>query len=161
MVVRDLLRDNRFWLVTLLSLGLLVTLERVQVYANGSWPQMRRDRQRRPLAMGNRAAWNTVMFFLLPGVVLLLADVAILLWAHYPQRSTLVLAAFLLILPWLIFIAGSLESLGVTAYVRRVGIALPLALCASLLLADLLLLVTLIDLVQGTDLVHAVRNVRG
>jgi len=160
MVIRDLLRDNRFWLVALLSIALLVTLERVQVYANGAWPQMRRDAQRRPLAMGNRLVWNTVMFLLLPGVVMLLAGVTILVWTHYPQRGSIVLATFLLVLPWATFIIGSIERLGVNAYVRRVGVALPLALCASLILADLLLFTTLLDLVQGTDLIHTIRNVR-
>jgi len=160
MVIRDLLRDNRFWLVALLSIALFVTLERVQVYANGAWPQMRRDTQRRPPAMGNRLVWNTVMFLLLPGMVMLLAGVTILVWTHYPQRGSIVLATFLLALPWAIFIIGSIERLGVSAYVQRVGIALPLALCASLILADLLLFTTLLDLAQGTDLIHTIRNVR-
>lgn len=160
MFVRDLLGDTRFWLVALLCVGLLVTLERVQAYAYGAWPQVRRDRERRPLAMGNAPAWYWVMFLLLPGVVMLLANVAILIWANFPQRSVLVLAAVLLTLPWLVFVLGSTEGFGVARYLRRVGIALPLALCASLLLADFLLLSTFVDLAQTTDLGRVIREAR-
>lgn len=160
MFLRNLLQDRGFWVVVILSLGLILTIERVQAYAHGPWPQLRRDNERRPIAMGNPIAWYLVMFLLLPGLVLLLANVAILLWAKYPQRSVQVLASFLLILPWLVFIAGSIDGLGVGPYLRRVGIALPLALCVSLLLADLLLFFTFLDLVESTNLVESLRSIR-
>lgn len=158
---RDLTHDSRFWIVIFTSFGLLLTIERVQAYANGPWPQMQRDRERRPIAMGNPTAWFAVMILLLPGLVLLLANVAILLWAKYPRRSVQVLAAFLLLLPWIIFTVGSIEGLGLAAYMRRVGIALPIALCVSLALADLLLFFTFLDLVESTNLRGSLRHIRG
>ncbi len=160
MFLRNLLHDSRFWLVVLTSLGLILTIERVQAYANGPWPQMHRDSARRPVAMGNPAAWFAVMILLLPGLVLLLANVAILLWAKYPRRSVQVLAAFLLILPWAVFTVGSFNGLGIGPYMRRVGIALPIALCVSLLLADLLLFFTFLDLVQSTNLIDSLKHLR-
>ena len=160
-LIRNILHDRGFWVVVFASLGLLLTIERVQAYANGPWPQLRRDTERRPIAMGNPLAWYAVMILLLPGLVLLLANVAILLWAKYPRRSVQVLASFLLILPWVVFVAGSIDGLGLGPYLRRVGIALPLALCVSLLLADLLLFFTFLDLVQSTNLFHSLRHIRG
>lgn len=159
--LRDLFHDSRFWIVLLLTIGLFVTIERVQAYAHGPWPQLQRDSERRPVAMGNPAAWFAVMILLLPGLVLLLANVAILLWARYPRRSVQVLAAFLLILPWAVFTVGSFDRLGIGPYMRRVGIALPIALCVSLALADLLLFFTFLDLVESTSLVNALRHIRG
>lgn len=159
--ISNLLHDRGFWVVVLASLGLLLTIERVQAYAHGPWPQLRRDSERRPVAMGNPHAWFAVMFLLLPGLVLLLANVAILLWAKYPRRSVQVLAAFLLILPWAVFFTGSIDALGVGPYLRRVGIALPLALCVSLVLADLLLFFTFLDLVESTNLLDSLRHIRG
>jgi hypothetical protein len=159
--IRNLLHDRSFWVVVLASLGLLLTIERVQAYASGPWPQLRRDTERRPVAMGNPLAWYAVMVLLLPGLVLLLANVAILFWAKYPRRSVQVLASFLLILPWVVFVAGSIDGLGLGPYLRRVGIALPLALCVSLGLADLLLFFTFLDLIQSTNLLHSLRHIRG
>ena len=159
-LLRDLLHDSRFWVVILMSLGLCLTIERVQAYANGPWPQLRRDNERRPMAMGNPAAWFAVMILLLPGLVLLLANVAILLWAKYPRRSVQVLAAFLLFLPWAVFTLGSFDQLGVGPYMRRVGIALPIALCVSLALADLLLFFTFLDLVESTNLLNSIKHLR-
>lgn len=160
MFLRDLLHDSRFWVVGLTSLCLILTIERVQAYANGPWPQLQRDGERRPVAMGNPTAWFGVMILLLPGLVLLLANVAILLWAKYPRRSVQVLAGFLIMLPWLVFTIGSLDQLGVGAYMRRVGIALPIALCVSLALADLLLFFTFLDLVESTNLVQSLKHFR-
>ena len=160
MLLRELVHDARFWVVAITSVCLILTIERVQAYANGPWPQLRRDSERRPVAMGNPAAWFGVMILLLPGLVLLLANVAILLWAKYPRRSVQVLAAFLLILPWLVFTVGSFDELGVGPYMRRVGIALPIALCVSLALADLLLLFTFLDLVESTNLIESLKHVR-
>ena len=48
---RDLIHDARFWVVALTSLCLILTIERVQAYANGPWPQLRRDRS------GDRSRW--------------------------------------------------------------------------------------------------------
>ena len=160
MFLRNLSHDSRFWIVIVTSLCLFLTIERVQAYANGPWPQLQRDRERRPVAMGNPMIWFAVMVLLLPGLVLLLANVAILLWAKYPRRSVQVLAAFLLMLPWLIFTIGSFDGLGIGPYMRRVGIALPIALCVSLALADLLLFTTLLDLVESTNLIDSVKHLR-
>jgi len=158
--LRNLSHDSRFWIVVVTSLCLFLTIERVQAYANGPWPQLHRDRERRPVAMGNPLVWFAVMVLLLPGLVLLLANVAILLWAKYPRRSVQVLATFLLMLPWLIFTIGSFDGLGVGPYMRRVGIALPIALCVSLALADLLLLSTFLDLVESTNLIDSIKHLR-
>jgi hypothetical protein len=158
--VRNLAHDARFWLVIVTSLGLILTIERVQAYAHGPWPQLRRDGERRPVAMGNPAAWFAVMILLLPGLVLLLANVAVLLWAKYPRRSVQVLAAFLLILPWVVFTIGSFDRLGIGPYMRRVGVALPIALCVSLLLADLLLFFTFLDLVESTNMLTSLKHLR-
>jgi hypothetical protein len=157
---RNLTHDSRFWIVVLTSLCLFLTIERVQAYANGPWPQLQRDRERRPVAMGNPMVWFAVMALLLPGLVLLLANVAILLWAKYPRRSVQVLAAFLLMLPWVVFTIGSFDSLGLGPYMRRVGIALPIALCVSLCLADLLLFFTFLDLVESTNLLDSLKHLR-
>lgn len=160
MFLRNLTHDSRFWIVVFTSLCLFLTIERVQAYANGPWPQLQRDRERRPVAMGNPMIWFAVMVLLLPGLVLLLANVAILLWAKYPRRSVQVLAAFLLMLPWAVFTIGSFEWLGLGPYMRRVGIALPIALCVSLCLADLLLFFTLLDLVESTRIIDSVKHLR-
>ncbi|MCA1669474.1 MAG: hypothetical protein LC793_19200 [Thermomicrobia bacterium] len=55
---------------------------------------------------------------------------------------------------------GSFEWLGLGPYMRRVGIALPIALCVSLALADLLLFFTFLDLVQSTSLIDSVKHFR-
>ena len=111
--------------------------------------------------MGNPPVWFAVMFLLLPGLVLLLANVAILLWAKYPRRSVQVLAAFLLHSSLAGLHIGSFDGLGIGAiYAASRYRPADRALRQPRASPILLLFFTFLDLVESTNLVQSLNHLR-
>lgn len=138
--------DPRLWLLIGVAILLIFTIEAVESYVEGPWPQLRHAAPAfRSQAIG-RSLWSSVAFLLLPGIVLALLNLGILVWKGLPQNSTQIFGAFFLSLGWLIFALTSIDLLGFGRYMRKVGIAAPLALSVCLLVGDLLLLAALLDL---------------
>lgn len=141
--------DPRLWLLIGVAVLLIFTVEAVEQYVDGSWPQLRHATPAfRSQAIG-RSLWSAVAFLLLPGIVLALANLGLLVWRGLPQSNTQILGAFFLGLGWLIFALTSIDLGGLGAYMRKVGVAAPLALIVCLLVGDLLLLAALLDLLPA------------
>jgi hypothetical protein len=141
--------DPRLWLLVGLAVLLIFTVEAVEQYVDGSWPQLRHAAPAfRSQAIG-RSLWSAVAFLLLPGIVLALINLGLLVWRGLPQNNTQILGAFFLGLGWIIFALTSVNLAGLGGYMRKVGVAAPLALIVCLLVGDLLLLAALLDLLPA------------
>lgn len=141
-----MLHDPRFWLLVLVAVLLLFTIEAVEHYVDGAWPQLRHAAPAFPSEALGRSLWNSVAFLLLPGIVLALLNLGLLVWKNLPQNNTQILGAFFLGLGWVLFALTSINLVGLGRYMRQVGVAAPLALIVCLLVGDLLLLAALLDL---------------
>jgi len=138
--------DPRLYLLIGVAVLLIFTIESIESYVEGAWPQLRRDAPAfRAQAIG-RSLWVTVAFLLLPGIVLALGNLGLLVWKGLPQNSTQIFGAFFLGIGWLVFTLTSINLAGLGRYMRKVGPAAPLALLVCLLVGDLLLLASLLDL---------------
>ena len=141
-----MLEDIRFWLLIGVAVLLIFTIEAVEQYVDGAWPQLRHAAPAfRSQAIG-RSLWATVALLLLPGIVLALINLGLLVWKGLPQNNTQILGGFFLGIGWLIFALTSINLAGMGRYMRQVGVAAPLALLVCLLVGDLLLLAALLDL---------------
>ena len=141
--------DPRLWLLVGLAVLLIFTVEAVEQYVDGSWPQLRHAAPAfRSQAIG-RSLWSAVAFLLLPGIVLALINLGLLVWRGLPQNNQQILGAFFLSVGWLIFALTSIDLAGLGRYMRKVGVAAPLALIVCLLVGDLLLLAALLDLLPA------------
>ena len=139
--------DPRLWLLIGVAILLIFTIEAVEGYVDGAWPQLRHDAPAfRSQAIG-RSLWVSVAFLLLPGIVLALVNLGLLVWKGLPQNSTQIFGAFFLGIGWLIFTLTSIDLIGLGRYMRKVGPAAPLALIVCLLVGDLLLLAAVLDLI--------------
>lgn len=141
--------DPRLWLLIGVAILLIFTVEAVEGYVEGVWPQLRHDAPAfRSQAIG-RSLWVSVAFLLLPGIVLALLNLGLLVWKGLPQNSTQIFGAFFLGIGWLLFALTSIDLIGLGRYMRRVGPAAPLALIVCLLVGDLLLLAAILDLLPA------------
>ena len=141
-----IIADPRLYLLIGVAILLIFTIESIESYVEGAWPQLRHDAPAfRAQAIG-RSLWVTVAFLLLPGIVLALGNLGLLVWKGLPQNSTQIFGAFFLGVGWLVFTLTSINLVGLGRYMRKVGPAAPLALLVCLLVGDLLLLAALLDL---------------
>ncbi len=142
-----IIADPRLYLLIGVAILLIFTIESIESYVDGAWPQLRHDAPAfRAQAIG-RSLWVTVAFLLLPGIVLALGNLGLLVWKGLPQNSTQIFGAFFLGIGWLVFTITSINLVGLGRYMRKVGPAAPLALLVCLLVGDLLLLASLLDLI--------------
>ena len=144
--MRGLAGDLRFWLLIGVAILLIFTIEAIESYIDGAWPQLRQAAPAFRSQAIARSLWTSVAFLLLPGIVLALINLGLLVWKGLPQNNTQTLGAFFLGLGWLVFALTSSDLVGLGRYMRKVGVAAPLALIACLLVGDLLLLAALLDL---------------
>ncbi len=145
----NLVSDPRLWLLIGVAILLIFTVEAVESYVEGVWPQLRHDAPSfRTQAIG-RSLWVAVAFLLLPGIVLALCNLGLLVWQGLPQNNTQIFGAFFLGIGWLIFTLTSIDLAGWGQYMRRVGPAAPLGLIVCLLVGDLLLLAAILDLLPA------------
>lgn len=141
-----IITDPRLYLLIGVAILLIFTIESIEGYVDGAWPQLRHDAPAfRAQAIG-RSLWVTVAFLLLPGIILALGNLGLLVWKGLPQNSTQIFGAFFLGIGWLVFTLTSINLAGLGRYMRKVGPAAPLALLVCLLVGDLLLLAALLDL---------------
>lgn len=145
-VEATVLNDPRFWLLVFVAILLIFTVEAVEHYVDGAWPQLRHAAPAFRSEALERSLWGVVALLLLPGILLVLANLGLLLWRNLPQTSTQILGAFFLGTGWLLFALTSIDLGGFGRYMRQVGVAGPLALLVLLVVGDLLLLAAILDL---------------
>jgi hypothetical protein len=139
------LTDVRLWLLIALSVAVLFTIEAIEEFIEGSWPQLRRQRDFWALFGDLRHLWAAVAMFVLPGLVLTILNLALLLIQDLPHSSVQVLGTIFVVVGWLVFLLTAIDIAGVGTYLRTVGMVVPVALILMLGMGDLLLFISLID----------------
>jgi hypothetical protein len=143
---RSLLTDFRLWLLIILSIAMLFTIEAIEEFVEGSWPQLKRPYDFWGTFGELRNLWIAVAMFVLPGLVLTILNLAILLIRDLPHSSVLVLGTIFVVVGWLVFLMTAINFAGIGTYLRTVGFVVPLALLLVLSVGDLLLLISLFDI---------------
>jgi hypothetical protein len=86
-------------------------------------------------------------------------SLGVILWRDVDSTSSQRLGGILLAAAWVVFLLASLNWLGMGRVIRETGMIGPLALCALLLAADLLLLIAFIDIVpEFNDIWDAIKD---
>jgi hypothetical protein len=146
--VRDVLRldDRRLWLLVLVCVALVFTIQAVEASVDGVWPHQRRSARLGPGARAVQGVWSYVALLLLPGMLLAVLNLVVLLWRGLPQSETQVLGGFFVGVAWLIFVGVSADVFRLGRYMGEVGPVGPAAMLAVLLVGDLLLLIALLEI---------------
>lgn len=154
--VRDGLRldDGRLWLLILVCVALVFTIQAVESSVEGVWPHQRRAARLGPGARAVHGLWSYVALLLLPGMLLGVLNLAILLWRDLPRSEAQMLGGFFVGLAWLIFVAVTVNAFGLGRFMGQVGPVGPIALMAVLVAGDLLLLIALLDILPSMQMVR-------
>jgi hypothetical protein len=139
------LTDVRLWLLIALSVAMLYTIEAIENFVEGSWPQLKRPFDFWDHFGEVRHLWAAVAMLVLPGLVLTILNIAMLLLQDLPHSNIQVLGTIFVIIGWLIFLLTAIDFLGIGTYLRMVGFIVPVALLLVLFIGDLLLVIALID----------------
>ena len=142
-----MLLDTRLWLLIGLSIAMLFTIEAIEDYVEGTWPQMRRPGSGAGAIGNSRSLWVGVAMLVLPGLVLTILNLAILLWQNLTFSNMELLGTIFVVVGWLLFLATTINLGGIGTYFEDVGFVAPLSLVLILLIGDLLLFLSLIDIV--------------
>jgi hypothetical protein len=140
------LLDVRLWLLIALSVAMLFTIEAIEDFVEGSWPQLRRPMDVWGAFGELRNLWITVAMFVLPGLVLTILNLALLLVRDLPHSNVQVLGTIFIIVGWLVFLLCAINLAGMGSYFLSAGSVIPLSLMLILGIGNLLLVITLIDI---------------
>ncbi len=141
-----MLIDGRLWLLIGLSVAMLFTIEAIEDFTDGAWPQMRRSSGYFDVLGSARTLWITVAMLVLPGLVLTILNLAVLVWQDLPYDNTLLLGTIFIIVGWLLFLATTIDLAGIGEFLERSGVVAPLSLVVVLIVGDMLLLIALIQI---------------
>lgn len=141
-----MLIDGRLWLLIGLSIAMLFTIEAIEDFTDGAWPQMRRPSGYFEAVGSSRVLWMAVAMLVLPGLVLTILNLAVLVWKDLPYGNTLVIGTIFIIVGWLLFLATTIDLGGIGLFLERSGAVAPLALLVVLIAGDLLLLIAFIQI---------------
>ena len=144
--------DNHLlWILIGVSIAMVFTLQAVQTAVEGAWPHQRHPTSMLPHERSAQAGWGIVALALIVGGLLLLSNLAILVWQELDYSDSQVVASILLAISWVLFLLISIDRFGIRAYLTSIGIVLPIVVVAMLLIADTLLVLSLIDIWPGMD----------
>jgi hypothetical protein len=151
--VFDLLRNPQLWGIIILFAIFVFSIEMVEGYMDGPWPHQRRGLDRlNALALGSRSAWLAVAILIMPGLLLAVVNAVVRFYRNVPAEglgwSLQWVGWGLVMLAWLIFVAGSANVLHFGTYLRRLGLVTPAALLVCLLLGNLMLLLSLLEVTR-------------
>ena len=144
--------DLWLWLLVLVSALLLVTIELTEDYLEQGWPRVRRPADGWVSSDSVRLLWTAVGILVFPGIVLLLVNLAVIVWRELGMTPVLLLGSILLAFGWAAYLLLVSQIAGVDQYLESIGITLPLAIVAVLFVSDLLLLVSLISVLPDVSL---------
>jgi magnesium-transporting ATPase (P-type) len=144
--------DNHvLWALIAVSVGMILTLEAVQTAVEGAWPHQRRPSTMLPAERNAQSMWGLVAIALIAGGLLLIANLAILLWKELDTLDLQVTGAVLLGVSWVFFLLVSIDRFGIRRYITSIGLAAPIAVLALLAMAIILLTLALIDIWPPAD----------
>jgi len=152
--------DTRlWWLLIAIAVALLLTLQAIETAVEGAWPHQRRPNAYLPGARGVRTTWAMVAILVIPGALAAIGSVAALIWLDIEAPNGLELGGTLLAIGWVLFLLFGLNVFGLGGLIRNLGVIGPLALLALLLASDILLIVTLLDILPEWSVVwSAIEN---
>lgn len=143
--------NHQLWLLIGVCLLMVFTIEAVEEAVEGAWPHQRRATR---MAMSERRAhpiWGVVALLILPGAVLAVLNLAVIAWKELPRTDGLVLGGIMLGAGWVIFLLNSIDRLRFRRLFAAAGPAAPFALALILIVADLLLLTSFLDIRPSVD----------
>ncbi|HYH11686.1 MAG TPA: hypothetical protein VD789_04950 [Thermomicrobiales bacterium] len=147
--------DTRlWWLLIGLFVALLFTIQSVETAVEGAWPHQRRPSNFLPRARAVQTGWAVVALLIIPGGLLAIGNVAVAMWQGAGRTDAQVLGGWLLGLSWVVFLLGSLNLFGFTRLLNVIGIAGTIVLVLVLLVADILLLSSFMDILPEWDVVE-------
>ena len=152
--------DSRlWWLLIGLSLALVFTVQAVETVIEGAWPHQRRSSQYAPRARTVQRSWALVALFVIPGALLAIGIVAVHLWQAPVSPDQQALGGVLVAVGWVLFLLFSLNILRLGTLMGNLGIIGPIAIMILLIVGDLLLLTSFLDILPALDVVRdAVEN---
>ena len=152
--------DTRlWWLLIAISVALLLTLQAIETAVEGAWPHQRRSNAYLPGARGVHVTWAATAVMVIPGALAAIGSVAALIWLNIEAPGRLELGGTLLAIGWLLFLVFGLNVFGLGGLIRNLGVIGPLAILAVLLVSDILLIVTLLDILPAWSVVRdAIEN---
>jgi hypothetical protein len=143
-----------WWVLIGVIIALLFTLQALETAVEGAWPHQRRDIEYVPGARGVRPAWAFAATLLVPGAVALIGILVILIWQDVVAPDGASLGGWLLGLGWVLFLVFGLNLFGLGRLLGTLGMLGPLAIGFVLLVADSLLIVTLLDVLPEWDVIR-------
>lgn len=147
--------DSRlWWLLTGLCLALLFTLQAIETAVEGAWPHQRRPSRFIPKARWVQRSWGLIALFVVAGALLAIGIVALHLWLEPRSPDQQVLGGILVGVGWALFLLFSLNAVGLGTLMDNLGIIGPIAILVILVVGDILLLTTFMDLVPEWPVVR-------
>lgn len=142
-----------WWLLIGLIIGLLFTLQGLETAVEGAWPHQRRDNEYVPGARGVKPAWAFAAILIIPGALALIGTVIVMIWQDIAAPDGVTLGGWLLAFGWALFLIFGLNLFGLGRLLGTLGMIGPLAIGFVLLIADALLIVTLLDIMPEWDVI--------
>jgi hypothetical protein len=153
------LGNTTLWLFIATAVATLLTIQTVESAIEVAWPHQRRTARLLPGQRRAMPVWGIAGLLVLAGGLLALMSLGVILWRDVDSTSSQRLGGILLAAAWVVFLLASLNWLGMGRVIRETGMIGPLALCALLLAADLLLLIAFIDIVpEFNDIWDAIKD---
>lgn len=143
--------DGTVWALLGLCVVTIATLQVVETAIEGAWPHQTRVSRLPAGARRGQSLWGIAAGLLLPGLLLAIANLAIMVWKDLDASETFTTGMIVLGVGWLIFVLASTERTPVGSYLRQLGMAGPLTVTILLLASDVLLLGTLLDIWPPLD----------
>lgn len=148
-----------WWVLIGVIIALLFTLQALETAVEGAWPHQRRDNEYVPGMRGVKPAWAFAAILLVPGALALIGIIIVMIWQDIAAPDGVNLGGWLLGLGWLLFLVFGLNLFGLGRLLGTLGMLGPLAIGFVLLVADALLIVTLLDVLPAwSEIVDGIEN---
>lgn len=142
-----------WWLLIGLIIALLFTLQGLETAVEGAWPHQRRDNEYVPGARGVKPAWAFAAILVIPGALAMIGTIIVMIWQDIAAPDGMTLGGWLLAFGWALFLIFGLNLFGLGRLLGTLGMIGPLAIGFVLLIADALLIVTLLDVLPEWNVV--------
>lgn len=144
-----------WWLLIVVIVALLFTLQALETAVEGAWPHQRRDNEYIPGARGVKGAWAFAAILIIPAGLALVGIISVIIWRDISYPDGFALGGWLLVLGWALFIVFGLNVGGMGRILGTLGMLGPLAIAFILIAANFILIVTLRDILPEWDIVRA------
>lgn len=144
-----------WWLLIVVVIALLFSLQALETAVEGAWPHQRRDNEYIPGARGVKGAWAFAAILIVPGGIALVGIISVLIWREIGYPDGFMLGGWLLALGWLLFILFGLNIGGLGRILGTLGMLGPLAISFILIAANFILIITLSDILPPWETTRA------